>query len=277
LAAETALSEQQLSSSQQLRSNIQESPVPYEQEWMIASHIDSLSTGESLLHSDEDRSVDASCNPEITDLNQHTNTVEFHGCSSSAAILSQVQKDCGDIETPYTLETETQALSLVSVLHNPGFSPQPTAGTGAFDPADNHYCQDQAFIFMESYFDTLHYIHPIIDKENFTIRAKELWLGSSSNSSFVPLYYSLLSLGALVRIWDDHQLLGMTRFEWSRKLFQQAQQHLDEVKFSNDLDTVQCLFLMVNSLHLLHHPVSHFSQALICQNELNPHCKCLCI
>jgi hypothetical protein len=136
--------------------------------------------------------------------------------------------------------------SLISALYNTGFSPQAASLDDQYGPYMEHnFYSDQAVVFMDGYFDSLHYIHPIIDKGNFTKRAKELWLGHSRNSSFIALYLSLLSLGALVRVWDECQLLGMTRFEWSRKLFQEAQTSLDQVKFSNDLDTVQCLFLMV--------------------------------
>lgn len=135
---------------------------------------------------------------------------------------------------------------MVSAFHNPGFSPQFTPLPREFSPPIAFdFNIDQAVVFMDGYFDTLHYIHPIIDKEDFTTRANDLWAGRLCASSFIALYYSVLSLGALVRVWDEQQLLGMTRFEWSRKLFDEARTCLDNVAFSNDVNVVQCLVLMV--------------------------------
>jgi hypothetical protein len=72
--------------------------------------------------------------------------------------------------------------------------------------------------------------------------------------SFIALYYSLLSPGALIRVWDEESIDGMGRFEWSRKSFANARMYLVELELTNDLDTVQCLIVM----------------SKICQNELNP-------
>jgi hypothetical protein len=197
----------------------------------------------------EEEESDPTNNSEITDINHYTKTIEFHGSSSSVAILRQVQGDCGKLQEQYSeqySENKEEAASLISALHNPGFSPQPPPTSRACIPSVEHsYYIHQANVFMTSYFDTLHCIHPIIDKEDFSERAKDLWQGQSCSSSFMALYYSVLSLGALVRVWEEDELLGMTRFEWSRKLFQKAQVCLDESKFANNLDTIQCLFLMV--------------------------------
>jgi hypothetical protein len=191
-----------------------------------------------------DESVDHTSKSEITDVNPYTNTTEFHGGSSSVAILSHVQSSCGKIQD--WRSTDKESPSLITSLHNPGFSHQaPSLFTLNYSAVECNFYTDQAVIFMEGYFDSLHYIHPIIDKENFVSRARNLWLGHSTSPSFIALYFSVLSLGALIRLWEEDRLLGMTRFEWSQKLFHDAQARLDEAKFANDLDTVQCLFLMV--------------------------------
>jgi hypothetical protein len=90
-------------------------------------------------------------------------------------------------------------------------------------------------------------MQPFIDKEDFVTRARELWFNRNSQpkTSFIALYFSLLSIGALVREWDEIRLDGLTRLEWSRKLFGEAQAHLNRLHYSNDLETVHCLFLMV--------------------------------
>jgi hypothetical protein len=126
---------------------------------------------------------------------------------------------------------------------------------------------------MEGYFENLNLLHPLIDKEDFLSRVHDLWFGRdpTPEPSFLALYLSLLSLGAAMRVWDESQLAGRTRFEWSRKLFSEAQTYLNGLCFSNDLETVQCLYLMVSiDIFLALFPGTDSSQSKICQNELNP-------
>jgi hypothetical protein len=122
---------------------------------------------------------------------------------------------------------------------------------------DEGYYFRQSRLFLDGYFENLHYIHPILDKEEFHARCEDLWFGRSDRQSrsFIALYYSIMSLGALVRVWDEDTVEGMNRFQWSRKLFHQARLALGEMRATNDLETVQCLIFM----------------AKVCQNELNPH------
>lgn len=100
---------------------------------------------------------------------------------------------------------------------------------------------------MNGYFENIHFIHPFINKEDFLIRANDLWFNRAHTPepSFVALYLSVLSFGSLVRVWDEDTVAGLGRFEWSRKLFGEAQAYLNYLRFSNDLETVQCLYLMV--------------------------------
>ncbi|KAK2804761.1 hypothetical protein FQN51_001402 [Onygenales sp. PD_10] len=188
---------------------------------------------------------------ELTDVNQHTNAIEFYGSTSSIAFLGQIQKLRGN-----KVSTPEDAPSLISTLHNSAFSPHSAAAIMPAKRSDNFYFK-QAHVFMDAYFGSIHFIHPFIDKEDFVSRANDLWFGRSAppDPSFIALYLSLLSVGALVRTWDEEQLDGLTRFEWSRRLFNEAQAYLVELRFSTDLETVQCLYLM----------------AKVCQNELNLH------
>ncbi|KAL1968879.1 hypothetical protein VTN77DRAFT_1240 [Rasamsonia byssochlamydoides] len=194
---------------------------------------------------------------EISEVNQHTNGIEFHGNTSSAAFLGHLQRS----REPHQQTKESPTTSLISTLHNPGFSPQSAAAPVRYDLSQDlkfrNFYFEHAHVFIEGYFENLHFIHPLIDKEDFMARARALWLGRDPQPepSFIALYLSLLSLGALIRVWDEVRLGGLTRFEWSRKLFGEAQAYLNGLRFSNDLETVQCLYLM----------------AKICQNELNPH------
>ncbi|PYI20698.1 hypothetical protein BO99DRAFT_421393 [Aspergillus violaceofuscus CBS 115571] len=211
---------------------------------------------------------------EISELNHHTNGIEFHGSTSSAALLGHLQK-AREPQRRFEAQQRRQqqqqqqqhqhphaeklaaGYSIVSTLHNPSFSPSCTAGPA--QPVvmqEQNYYFEQAHAFINGYFENIHFIHPLIDKEDFLQRAHNLWFNRNvqPEPSFVALYLSILSFGALVRVWDEERLGGLTRFEWSRKLFGEAQMYLNYLHFSNTLDTVQCLYLM----------------AKICQNELNP-------
>jgi hypothetical protein len=248
--AEFALSRQHLVC-QQSNDSVHQKPTHYPKGLAVAPYNAPANTKGPVFISSVEEAVDPTSNSEITDMNRYTRSIEFHGSSSSVAILRQVQGDCGKIQDQYSTPKEEES-SLISALHNPEFSPQATANSQVSSPSVEHsFYIHQVNVFMASYFETLHHIHPIIDREDFSTRARDLWLGRSCSSSFMALYYSVLSLGALVRVWEEATLLGMTRFEWSRKLFQEAQACLDESRFANNLDTVQCLFIMVRDF-LLH-------------------------
>ncbi|GFF22927.1 quercetin 2,3-dioxygenase [Aspergillus udagawae] len=196
---------------------------------------------------------------EISELNHHTNGIEFHGSSSSAALIGHLQRDREKdrAEERWNSRTSGAGFSLISTLHNSSFSPSCTAGSAQPSPLQDHnYYFEHAHAFINGYFENIHFIHPLIDKEDFNARAHALWFNRTRQPepSFVALYLSVLSFGALVRVWDERKLGGLTRFEWSRKLFSEVRMYLNHLHFSNNLDTVQCLYLM----------------AKICQNELNP-------
>ncbi|KAL2811459.1 fungal-specific transcription factor domain-containing protein [Aspergillus cavernicola] len=195
---------------------------------------------------------------EITELNHHTNGIEFHGSTSSVAFLGHLQKarDPQRTEEQWPSRPLAPEYSIVSTLHNAGFSPNTSAAQSLAAVYEQNYYFEHAHVFMSGYFQNIHFIHPLIDKEDFYLRAQDLWLRRTPtpDPSFVALYLSVLSFGALLRVWDEVQLGGLTRFEWSRKLFGEAQLYLNHLHFPNNLDAVQCLYLM----------------AKICQNELNP-------
>ncbi|PYH41675.1 uncharacterized protein BP01DRAFT_418546 [Aspergillus saccharolyticus JOP 1030-1] len=216
----------------------------------------------TTLYDHHDEAGD-SVEDEISELNHHTNGIEFHGSTSSAALLGHLQKAREPLsrrpeeQRQHPRGVDTSSYSIVSTLHNSSFSPSCTAGPA--QPVvmqEQNYYFEHAHAFINGYFENIHFIHPLIDKEDFLQRAHHLWFQRNvqPEPSFVALYLSILSFGALVRVWDEERLGGLTRFEWSRKLFGEAQMYLNYLHFSNTLDTVQCLYLM----------------AKICQNELNP-------
>jgi hypothetical protein len=192
-----------------------------------------------------------SADDEINELNHHTNGIEFHGSTSSAALIGHLKKAREQTKSHEERLPRAPDFSLISILHNPSFSPSCTTGpahpTLLASIEHQNYYFDQAHVFMNGYFENIHFIHPFIDKEDFLVRANDLWFNRAHTPkpSFVALYLSVLSFGSLVRVWDESTLAGMGRFEWSRKLFGEAQAYLNYLRFSNDLETVQCLYLMV--------------------------------
>jgi hypothetical protein len=197
---------------------------------------------------------------EVTDINPHTKALEFHGSTSSVAFLGRVQNEYQKQSLPLATRNAPDAdtPSLVSSLHNTAFSPS----SWIFPAADEALRQDRFFFrqsrkFLNGFFENLYFIHPILEREEFMIRCEDLWFGSPEKQprSFIALYFSVLSLGALSRVWEDELSDGMGRFAWSRKLFSHARTTLGDIGSTNDIETVQCLILL----------------AKVCQNELNPH------
>lgn len=216
---------------------------------------------------------DNDANAEHAHVNEHTKRVEFHGKTSSMAVLGQLQDSRKDAAgQPYSPRDKT-AGSLISNLHNSAFSPAAHSTLDRARPRDEPYYFRQAHIFIDGYFSNLHFIHPFLNHDEFVEQAEVLWFKKSEpvSLSFKALYYSVLSLGALTREWESPMIEGMGRFDFSRKLFNHAQDCLDELRFSTDLETVQCNFLMVWTIRLLLNPNADQNQAKICQNELSPH------
>ena len=224
---------------------------------------DPRSTSQSAGNAvEETASIESGDDPEseVNDVNPHTRNHEFHGPTSSMAFLAAIQPhQKPSRDTNDRTETATSH-SLVSTFHNNAFSPPSPLGNieheyAALETQRFHF--RQAHFFLDGYFQTLHFIHPIIDRGPFLARCEDLWFGRADRQSrtFVALYYAVLSLGALVREWHGGAVDGLGRLEWSRKLFQHANAALGGLRATHDLETVQTLIIL----------------AKVCQNELNPH------
>jgi hypothetical protein len=180
---------------------------------------------------------------EVSVVNRHTKNVEFYGSSSSMSLLSRVQEN-------QSQDVDENESSLVSQLHNPSFFSPPPAIESPLDvPANNttsyiHQCR----AFLNGFFGSIHYIHPIIDKVSFLARCEDLWSNRSSSPgrSFMALYYSLLSLGALVGPRDEEGG-PVSNIEWSRKFFDKSRTLCSELSMTTDLEMVQCFFFMVRN------------------------------
>lgn len=225
----------------------------------------------------------AGAGQEVTAINRHTRNVEFYGSSSSVALLSHASRAVGGDSQPADdneeggdehSESDAAAAVLLSSLHNPDFSPnqehEASSSRTAISPQATlekqlsaaeatHY--RQCSVFLHNFFSTIHYIHPILDKASFLERCEILWSGDEAavrqHASFVPLYYAVLSLGALVGYRDPELIGGISNQKWSRRFFYEARLRFATLEIVTDLEMVQ----------------SHFFLAKVCQNELNSHCK----
>lgn len=194
---------------------------------------------------------------EISGANGHTDGIEFYGSSSSFALLSRVQR------LGQNSRDNENTAELVSSLHNATFQTTPTDshadGPDAGTTRADYYPQCRNFI--ENFFSTIHYIHPILDKREFIQKCEALWssctaeASSQQPTSFVALYYSILSVGAMVGVREEEDIDGLTNLQWSRKFFGMAWTCCHSLGLITNLDMVQCFFMM----------------AKVCQNELNPH------
>jgi len=192
---------------------------------------------------------------EVVDINPHTRDIEFHGNTSSVAFLDRVREDYAN-ESVLIKGSRQRRGSIISTFHNDTFPPQQDSIAAWYTNSEDHFFTPQSYIFLDTYFNNLHYIHPIIDQTTFLRRCDDLWRGNAvrQSRSFIALYFSIMSLGALIRTWNEQKILGMGRFEWSRMLFEKAQIALGRPGTLNDLEAVQAYFIM----------------AKVCQNEISP-------
>jgi hypothetical protein len=181
---------------------------------------------------------------EVSGINAHTQSTEFYGSSSSMTRLSQIHRDA--------VSQPGNAGSLVSTLYNPDFRPAEShrfAEGSTEIPVRSWYPQCRSFI--DTYFTSLHYIHPILDKRPFLDACEALWAGSAAEdqglSTFEALYFSVLSLGAIVGVRDDEPIDGIDNLEWSRRFFQIAKDRCTRLGMVTDLSITQCYFIMVQS------------------------------
>ncbi|KAM6529312.1 hypothetical protein FALCPG4_007453 [Fusarium falciforme] len=194
---------------------------------------------------------------EVYGVNRHTRNVEFYGSSSSVVLLSEAQKAGYEEGRVNGGDDESE---LVSSLHNSALSPDDITGSKATKrtrttPPGSATHYRQCHPFLNSFFMTLHYLQPMIDKAEFLAKCTALWeSATSTNQSFVALYYSVLSLGALVAIRDEELIDGIENLQWSRIFFEEARSRAS-INMVTDIETVQCYFIL----------------AKICQNELNHH------
>jgi hypothetical protein len=225
---------------------------------VAASPLEHLAQPQKPPLSDENAADESET--EVVDVNPDTNAIEFHGNTSSLAFLGLVCEKYGSVpSTAVTAQepqrTSAKSPSVVTTLRNEEFSRRQHEGRNLEDYERDFHAK-VARTFLDGYFDNIHFIHPIIDREDVLRRSHDLWSGQHEHQprSFKALYFGLLSIGSMIRTWREQSIEGMGRFEWSRMLFRKAELALGRPGFSNDYFTVHALFIM----------------AKVCQCELNP-------
>lgn len=250
---------------------------------------DAASSTLSVTHVGGDEQYEDLVSPvqeEDTDVDRQTKAIEFHGSTSSIALLRDLQMSLGRLfqgsqqqqqpgvslarpsggessgqqpqPSPFSTDGggSNRRLNLVSELRNTSFTPRAGTEGNVTMQQKNLYAKEAPY-FIDAYFQNFHSLHPFIDKEVFHQRAADMWAAGdpARDMCYFCTYLGLMSLGALVGEWEweGDRLGGLSRFEWSRKLFDEALANLADLHFPANLDTVHCLYLC----------------AKVCQNELN--------
>jgi hypothetical protein len=182
---------------------------------------------------------------EVGVLNRHTHSFEFYGGSSSVAMLARIQS----ASSPEKQVQQEDKEGLVSSLHNPVFSPVPTKASATLPAARDASAllasTSYQRLFVDGFFATVHYIYPMLCKATFLDKCELIWAGEASrlSSSFTALYYSVLSLGALLRPREEEPIGDMDNARWSRKFFDEARERCNSGTVT-DLEMVQCNFFL---------------------------------
>jgi hypothetical protein len=187
---------------------------------------------------------------EVAGINRHTNDQEFYGSSSSVALLARVGRSPSEPGDGGTSSGHNEPDALLTSLHNPVFSRgrdgEVASARGATPRAPVSFFP-QCRVFIDGFFSTLHYIFPILDRTLFMRRCESLWIPErpAEKTSFVALYFSVLSLGALVGPRIDEPIDGSDNLTWARKFREESVSLCSSMGMVTDLEMVQCYFFRV--------------------------------
>jgi hypothetical protein len=195
---------------------------------------------------------------EVMDINHSTHRFEFHGKTSSLAFLERLRKVHEKNENQsrgFSWPISAATPQVVSEFQDDSLTGERQVLSQVDDPFEDYYPL-YAMVFIETYFKTLHFVHPILDQQIFLKRCHSLWSGEGRQPSqaFRAMYFSVLSLGALTRVWTEDSISSLGRYEWTRLLFEKAEQTLGAPGALNNLEAVQAQYLL----------------AVVCQHLLNP-------
>lgn len=174
----------------------------------------------------------------LIDVNQETHGVEYYGGSSSVAILDRLYKRARRQSSHHHVRTSaSNKPSVVNLLHNPEFHElSPTALHGSPDgiyhqaePVSSRLIEGG---FLNAFFDTLHYMHPVIDKNNFIERCDKGAV--ETENDFAALYFACLALAAITSPEKDPKLTGFLPIQWANMYVDRAKKCTPEPSSNAD-------------------------------------------
>jgi hypothetical protein len=95
----------------------------------------------------------------------------------------------------------------VNLLHNPEFHATKSPAGTPNEPVSNLLVEAG---FLNVFFDTLHYMHPIIDKKTFLRRC-----GTELEGPLAALYYACIALSAITTSENDPKFGGYLPIQWA--------------------------------------------------------------
>jgi hypothetical protein len=188
---------------------------------------------------------------ELMDINSVTLNFEFHGSTSVVALFNGLRKvreisTSSSKQIPESGPYAQRQRSVVSDFHNEAFPGYYGSIDGPTDIVNQENYSLHALLFIDAYFKSLHFVHPVLEQGWFLERCSSLWAGRTQNlrRSFMALYFSVLCLGACIRTWTEGSINGMGRLDWVCLLFRKAEHALGRSGSVNDLEAVQAPFIL---------------------------------
>jgi hypothetical protein len=188
-------------------------------EKLSTEHVSDRDSGEDGTHSP------SGSDNSLIDVNNETHGIEYYGGSSSVAILDRLYRQAKRQSTSRVHASASQKPSVVNLLHNPEFHELPL--TAAHNSPDSLRRQREPISsqlieggFLNAFFDTLHYMHPVIDRDTFIERCENGAL--EKEKDFAALYYACLALAAITSPEKDPKLTGFSPIQWANMYVDRA-------------------------------------------------------
>ena len=161
----------------------------------------------------------------LIDVNNETHGVEYYGGLSSVAILDRLYKRAHRQTSNRPRTSASNKPSVVNLLHNPEFHElSPTAmhnsPDGLLHPTEPVSSRLIEGGFLNAFFDTLHYIHPVIDKNVFIERCDKGAV--EAENDFAALYYACLALAAITTPEKDPKVSRFSPIQWANMYVDRA-------------------------------------------------------
>jgi hypothetical protein len=161
----------------------------------------------------------------LIDVNNETRGIEYYGGSSSVAILDRLYKRARRQATNRPRTSASDKPSVVNLLHNPEFQePSPTplnnSSVDLLHPTEPVSSRLIEGGLLNAFFDTLHYMHPVIDQNAFIERCDKGAV--EAENDFAALYYACLALAAITSPEKDPKLTGFSPIQWANMYVNRA-------------------------------------------------------